>query len=271
MSAAAPRKIYALVDPRDGEIRYIGITKHALERRLREHVAQVARQQRTAKDRWIGKLVVLGVMPDIVQLEAAPDHASGEEAERRWIAHYRGAGVELLNLTDGGAGFAGLARTEEHKRKIGAKSRGRQYTEAQRLKMSESAKARVASPEARAQRAEQSRQAWSCPLKRAALSSAQRRRMADPASRSAVSEGLKRYYAENPHPGIGRKMPEEQRLVLSEKAKQRLGIRTNHPRAKAVMVDGIRFDTGRDAADHFGVSPSAIVAWVKRGKAQYAE
>ncbi len=45
----------------------------------------------------------------------------------------------------------------------------------------------------------------------------------------------------------------------------------NHPKARAVVIDGIHFDTQRDAAAHFGMTNPGITYWLKTGKAQYAQ
>jgi len=66
---------YALIDPRDAQIRYIGVTKNALEFRLREHMAAVHMPQPNVsrcgpvkRPEWMGGLKAQGLKPIIVPL-----------------------------------------------------------------------------------------------------------------------------------------------------------------------------------------------------------
>lgn len=75
------------------------------------------------------------------EIEIIFDELSWEEAcekEKEFIALYGRKDLKtgtLANLTSGGAGFVGVLFTNEHKRKIGEKSKGRVYSEETRLKM----------------------------------------------------------------------------------------------------------------------------------------
>lgn len=91
--------IYALRDPRDGEVRYIGKC-NILGKRLCAH-----RNERgdTRKCQWIAALGSIGLSPTIEALEAID--GDWQAAERRWIAHYRALGADLCNHTDGGEGL----------------------------------------------------------------------------------------------------------------------------------------------------------------------
>ncbi len=70
------RYTYALVDPRDSKIRYIGITKH-LKLRLTEHIRIAKNDSDTNihKRSWIKQLLNLGLEPIFIILESCPDKA----------------------------------------------------------------------------------------------------------------------------------------------------------------------------------------------------
>ena len=61
------------------------------------------------------------------------------EIERERIAHWRGLGVKLVNLTDGGEGSSGVIVGEETRGKISAAVKGRKHTPEARAKMSKAA------------------------------------------------------------------------------------------------------------------------------------
>ncbi len=46
---------------------------------------------------------------------------------------------------------------------------------------------------------------------------------------------------------------------------------SNHKNARAVLVDGLRFDCCKDAAAHFGIHPSSFVEWIRKGRARYED
>jgi len=95
-------KIYALVHPKSGKVRYVGGTVHAPGERLRGHISE-ARTLKTRRDRWIFSLLNAGHLPVIQVIETGFGEGMAE-AERRWIAHHRKNGARLTNETDGGEG-----------------------------------------------------------------------------------------------------------------------------------------------------------------------
>lgn len=92
--------IYALVDPRDMTVRYIGKTVSP-EDRLLAHLD--ATQNNGPLRRWILELSGLGRIPEMVTLEKCPGLA-WEDAERYWIAWFRSRSAELYNIEAGGTG-----------------------------------------------------------------------------------------------------------------------------------------------------------------------
>jgi hypothetical protein len=110
--------IYALVDPRDGEIRYVGKAKD-LKVRLWGHLHEKAR---THKANWIRSLLAAGLKPELRVLEETGDDWA--ERERWWIRHFRETGTQLTNYTDGGEGWSGGSHRPETIERIRQKKLG---------------------------------------------------------------------------------------------------------------------------------------------------
>lgn len=91
-------QVYALIDPRDEAVRYVG-QAHRLGQRLASHVSRAKRHQ--GRDMlpvsvWIRELVAEGLKPRLEVLDPEPD----DYAEARWIgAFLRGPnGHRLTNV-----------------------------------------------------------------------------------------------------------------------------------------------------------------------------
>lgn len=108
--------IYALKDPGDGSVRYVGLTRDVKARirryRYRAHTKHL--------NNWIKKFQKLGTFPVLEILETVPESESGE-AERRWISRYRSDGARLLNFTDGGESSFSMDREGVARRGLGIK------------------------------------------------------------------------------------------------------------------------------------------------------
>lgn len=85
------RSIYAIFGA-DGRVRYVGVTRKSLPRRLAEHVERPTSRAMRA---WLA-----GDVPGIQRLEYVTE-AEWEDAERGWIHWFRERG-ELLNVDQGG-------------------------------------------------------------------------------------------------------------------------------------------------------------------------
>jgi len=95
-------RIYALIDPPTGAVRYIGQTVRSLRDRLREHREDaVLDPTQGAKQQWLYGLHRAGIAPRIVELARVP-YLERDRAEQWWIAEYRRRGTDLLNLSPGG-------------------------------------------------------------------------------------------------------------------------------------------------------------------------
>jgi hypothetical protein len=142
--------IYALIDPRDGQRRYIGKTMRTAHRRLRRHLARCYLDQAdTHKNRWLRQLITLGLAPRIEVLEQCATAYDLAEAERRHIAEHRAAGARLTNLTPGGEGGSG-PHTAASREKIRLALTGKKKSEQHRLKIIATITGRKASEQTRA-------------------------------------------------------------------------------------------------------------------------
>lgn len=135
-----PTLIYALIDPRTNEIRYIGKTNQKLNIRYTSHMRDV---RPSRKLNWLISLKNAGLKPRIEIIEKLNEGSvlsDWQDAERFWISYLRSIGVSLTNLTIGGEGIHGFTRTSEHKKKIGDAHRGRKRSQETRARIAESRK-----------------------------------------------------------------------------------------------------------------------------------
>lgn len=118
--------IYALTEPKElgGGIRYIGQSAIG-EKRCKQHKKKYMLTSKTHKNNWIKSLFDKGLTYDWIIIENLGDFETDEardaalnEAEIRWIKHYRDLGINLTNSTDGGEGTRGNILSPEAKEKI---------------------------------------------------------------------------------------------------------------------------------------------------------
>jgi len=99
-----PVYIYALVDPENGDIRYIGKSIRP-ELRLKDHMNDVSNCHRS---HWLQSLKKQGAKPDLLILEKIHGDWPWQHSERYWIARGRREGWPLTNNTSGGDGVPDL-------------------------------------------------------------------------------------------------------------------------------------------------------------------
>lgn len=89
-------QIYALIDPRDRTIRYVGISKDARVRPA-QHLNEVENRKRA----WLFDLKQQGLQPDIEILETVTSDQDvislALEREEYWIQRFLDAGARLTN------------------------------------------------------------------------------------------------------------------------------------------------------------------------------
>lgn len=123
--------IYALIDPRDNQVRYIGKANDP-KARYRAHNIYT-RDKDTHKRNWINSLRKDSIRPELLILDEVPT-VDWQYWERFYISLYKTFGFKLLNYTIGGDGSTfgnkgswkkgnvphnkGVPRKEETKQKI---------------------------------------------------------------------------------------------------------------------------------------------------------
>jgi len=90
--------IYALADPRDGSVRYVGKTNDRA-RRLEQHTE--ARRGNRKLKRWLKELREAKMSPRMLTL-GLPSRRGWAAAERTWIAFFEARRWRLYNLEAGG-------------------------------------------------------------------------------------------------------------------------------------------------------------------------
>lgn len=157
--------IYGLVDPRSGDVRYIGKSTSGMKRpKYHARPQHVAKAPHTHKNRWLQKLLNEGLRPGLrvlEEFEAAADIADGECF---WIAQGKGLDWPLTNLAKGGVGplghvvtpevrarisaaLTGRKMPAEHGARVGAFFRGKALSAEHRAKLSAVQKGRSPTPE----------------------------------------------------------------------------------------------------------------------------
>jgi hypothetical protein len=95
--------IYALIDPRDGRVRYVGKTGETLEKRLAKHLyAAKSATGGCYRISWLKSVLNRGDAPGIVTLFEC--ESNWQRWERFWIKWFREIEPKLTNATDGGDG-----------------------------------------------------------------------------------------------------------------------------------------------------------------------
>lgn len=95
--------VYTLEDPRDGLVKYVGITNRP-KIRFSEHLRENENNKKCA---WIKKLKSLGLIPIFKEIDIT-DENNYKWVEMYWISQFKTWGFELKNMTEGGDGTFGL-------------------------------------------------------------------------------------------------------------------------------------------------------------------
>lgn len=137
--------IYALKDPRDKAVRYIGKTINLMER-LRGHLIE---KRESHKMRWLSQLTELGLKPEmeIIEIILNSDDRDWQHRESFWIKRFGEIGCELTNLDSGGRN--GCRRSEETKRKCSLAKMGYVLPPVSLEKMRQSQIKRLSDPKVR--------------------------------------------------------------------------------------------------------------------------
>ncbi len=115
--------IYGLIDPRNGQLRYVGKSCIGTKRAKNHAYPGVLGRDRTHTGNWIRGLHAQGLTHQFIIIEVHPDGSLLSKAEIFWIRYFKDQGHNLTNHTDGGEGQLGVKFTDERKLKI-ARSHG---------------------------------------------------------------------------------------------------------------------------------------------------
>jgi hypothetical protein len=98
--------VYALIDPRTSQIRYVGKHSGYVNSRLRGHLYEACNGHRhNHRLAWLRQLLALGLEPSVQVLATASTAVDLIPLEQAWITGLRLVGMDLTNGTDGGEGM----------------------------------------------------------------------------------------------------------------------------------------------------------------------
>lgn len=120
--------IYALIDPRENQIRYIGKANNPLER-LKDHLSKRSLKIKTYKNNWIKSLLELNLKPNIEIIDEILE-SEWQFWEQHYISLYKSWGFNLTNGTLGGdggktPGFSGRKHSNISREKMKINMKGR--------------------------------------------------------------------------------------------------------------------------------------------------
>lgn len=135
--------VYGLIDPRDGTLRYIGMSTVGLKRIKCHQQWSRLKNIKTRTSSWIKNLKNKGLSLSYCILEETENPKELADLEKFWIANIRACGAILYNHCDGGQHVAlGVVKSKETIEKIRKANSGRKASEETKRKMSISRKGR---------------------------------------------------------------------------------------------------------------------------------
>lgn len=112
--------IYGLCDPRNEQLRYIGVTKYP-NKRFAAHLCDKNPCHRTS---WLQSLKREDLKPEMFIIDEVADE-NWQREEKFWINYWKYIGADLTNSTDGGDGLQ--SPTPETRAKISAAQTGEKH------------------------------------------------------------------------------------------------------------------------------------------------
>lgn len=231
--------IYTLSDPETHAVRYVGKTSHTLTKRLQSHKSEALRKRadgtwyaRYYRVNWLRSIYLRGLIPVIQVVESGS--GDWQSAERRWIAHYRQSGADLINTTDGGEGAVGVKHSPEtvRQRSFAAKAQWAALSESEK----QQEVARLHTPEVRALRAHRIAEYWQKPEAHAKAAKYRKEAIANnpealAAAKAALHRGVKRLWSD---PDM------REKAVARLRAQAKRGAASPHAKLTEEAVQDIR-------------------------------
>lgn len=121
--------IYAIVDPENQSILYIGRSSSGLKR-PKSHFAPCNLKKKLPITRWIVNRTNNGIKPIITVLEFSENSSRLNALEMHYIRESIIEEGSLKNLTDGGGGSNGHKKSEKTKQLISEKNKGKKPSQA---------------------------------------------------------------------------------------------------------------------------------------------
>lgn len=139
-------QLYGLYCPDTDILKYIGITKNGLNRRLNNHLKSPTNQFIAS---WFNDLKLENKKPIIKQIKECDSYKELLKAEIDEIIKYKKLNFDLYNISEGGDinPMLGKTHSEEARKKISLTHKGKKMTEEQRLKRKELLKKLWSNPE----------------------------------------------------------------------------------------------------------------------------
>jgi hypothetical protein len=159
--------VYHLIDPNTSRIRYVGKAEILIDR-IKNHYKPCRLKDQTHKNNWLKSILIQNKLPIVEVIEECENIDTLNQAEIKWIAHYRSLGYDLTNSTDGGTGGKlspesiakmsaskkGKNLSEEHKKNISlglvgqvSGMKGKNHSESAKQKIGAASKNRIVSDE----------------------------------------------------------------------------------------------------------------------------
>ncbi len=141
-------KIYKLFDPRDNQVRYVGLTFNSLKQRLKSHKNENSKSHKTY---WVKSLLKEGICPKIELIESNIDtYETACEREIYWISKFKEDGYNLTNSASGGNKNKKMSDETRLKMSISHTERNKTFkkilSEETKKRLSESTKIRMQDP-----------------------------------------------------------------------------------------------------------------------------
>ena len=141
-------ELYGLYCPYTDNLKYIGITKNGLERRLNQHLKNPTNY---FISKWFKELNINNKKPVIKLIKECETYEELLQSEINEIKKYRDLKIDLYNISDGGDinPMLGKTHSEEARKKISLTHKGRKISPDEKLMRKERLKELWSNPESK--------------------------------------------------------------------------------------------------------------------------